>query len=112
MEVSVAVLASDSYQDNVRHYINLVCSTGGEKAGALALLKKFRAALQSGRHLQQLLRQVAESQGLPVDNFASLRSRMDATEEDTVIRTAVGALAGDNEVEQFLVWLRLGVRHA
>jgi hypothetical protein len=111
VEVSVAALASDSDQDDVRRYIDLVCSTGEEKAGALALLKKFRAALQSGRHLQPLLRQVAESQGLPAEDFASLRSRMDATEDEAAIRTAVGALAGDEAVEQFLAWLRLGVSH-
>ena len=28
VEVTLAALASDSDQDNVRHYINLVCSTG------------------------------------------------------------------------------------
>ena len=28
VEVSLALLASDSNQDNVCHYINLVCSTG------------------------------------------------------------------------------------
>ena len=37
---------------------------------------------------------------------------MDVTEDEAAIRTAVGALAGDDEVEQFLAWLRLGVRHA
>ena len=34
------------------------------------------------------------------------------TEDEAAIRTAVGALAGDNEVEQFLAWLHLGVCHA
>ena len=70
-EVSIAALASASNQDYVRHYINLVGSTGKEKVGALALLKKIRTALQSGRHLQPLLLQVVESQGLPADDFAS-----------------------------------------
>ena len=37
---------------------------------------------------------------------------MDVTEDEAAIRTAVGALAGDNEVEQFLAWLHLGVCHA
>ena len=72
VEVSIAALASDSAQDDVHHYIDLVDSTGEEKVGVLALLKKIRAALQGRRHLQPLLRQVAESQGLPADDFASL----------------------------------------
>ena len=79
VEVSVATLATDSDQDNFCCYINLVCSTGEEKVGVLAFLKKFRAALQSGRHLQLLLQQVAESQGLSADYFASLCSQMDMT---------------------------------
>ena len=77
-EVSIAALAC---QDDVRHYINLVVSTVEEKVGVLALLKKTCAALQSRRHLQLLLRQVAESQGLPADDFASLRSQMDMTDD-------------------------------
>ena len=76
-----------------------------------ALLKKLCTALQSGRHLQLLLLQVVESQGVPTDDFTSLCSLMDTTEDKAVICTVVGTLAGDYEVEQFLAWLRLGVSH-
>ena len=37
---------------------------------------------------------------------------MDVTDDEAAIRTTVGVLAGDDEVEQFLAWLRLGVCHA
>ena len=97
-EVSIAALASASDQDDVSHYIYLVGSTGEKKVGVLAFLKKIRTVLQSGRHLHLLLQQVVESQGLPADDFASLRSRMDVTDDEAAIRTAVGALAGVKEV--------------
>ena len=62
MEVLAATLAPGSYQDNVLHYIDLVCSTGKENCAQKWEALATRTVLKSGRHLQLLLQQVEESQ--------------------------------------------------
>ena len=84
-EQSIPALASDSDPEVVRSWIDLVGTTCEEKVGALALLRKLCASLLSGKHLQPLLRRVAQSQDIPADDFASLCLRTNVLEDEAAI---------------------------